>query len=590
MMRKKVGGRGLAVLLALLLLLPVTWKPIPVFAETEAVICENITIDGISVGGKTAAEAESLLSGREKARLDTPVTLTSNYGNVETTLGELGYHSEISAALHEAVGYGNTGNILKRYRERQQINSVKNIPLLRGISEEKLKQVVNDSLQDVFNGTETLKLEKKSETSVEIVYEGEHVRLDSAATMNAMGESMEKLTSGALSLEASIFVADNEDQEEREALSHIRDLLGTYTTKFSRSDEGRNQNIKRAAELMNGKILFPGEEVSTYYTIDPIVASNGYEMAGVFVNNEVVPGIGGGVCQMSSTLYNALLYAEVEIVKRDYHGLPVSYVPLSYDATMAGGYLDLIFRNNLEYPIYVECDCNVDRGYITCNIYGQEYRDPRRSIEFGNKIIEKIEIPEEPKIEEDPEMAPGTEEVVSNGKVGYRTELWKYVYYDGELQDEVLINKSKYNATPKKIKKGPEGESEDTENTELTEDTEDTEDTENTESTETTEDTEDPGSTENRTDQPVPGKKTEKTEKDNTEKVTSEEDTETVTEDTESPTSEKDTGTGKDTSSEKDTESPSSEGDTTSEDTETPSPDTEKESEEGGPEEPEGTE
>ena len=180
---------------------------------------------------------------------------------------------------------------------------------------------------------------------------------------------------------------------------------------------------------------------------------------------------------MSSTLYNALLWAEIEIVKRDYHGLPVNYVPLSYDATMAGGYLDLIFKNNLEHPIYIEIDCNTEEGYITANVYGHEYRDPRRTISFDNNIVERIEIPEEITYEEDPEMAPGTEEVVTNGKVGYKTELWKYVYYDGELQDSILINRSDYSMVPKKVKRGPvkattEAVSAATEATETTEATE----------------------------------------------------------------------------------------------------------------------
>ena len=471
-------------------------------ASEEALICENITVDGIDVGGLSEDAAREKLTENENKLKNTAVTLTSDYGNVETTLSELGYFCDVDSAIHEAAGYGNTGNILKRYREQQQVGERKNIVVKRGISEEKVEKLVNDELESHFNGPDTIQLIKHSETSVSVEMEGDHVRLDPIATTVDINDAVEKSNGGAISV--PMVIVNNQDNEEAEALSHITTLLGTYTTKFSRGDTGRNQNIARAAQLMNGKIVYPGEKVSTYYTIDPITEKNGYALAGVFQHNRVVQGIGGGVCQMSSTLYNALLWAEIEIVKRDYHGLPVSYVPLSYDATMAGGYLDLIFRNNLEYPIYIELDCDVSKGYITCNIYGEEYRDPKRTIDFSNKIIETIPIPEEIEYEEDPEMAPGTEEVDSNGAKGYKTELWKYVYYNGELQDEVLINKSNYSATPKRIRKGPGTTETETEATEATESTEETEDT--TEATEApSEDTEAPSEdTEEDTEAPAP--------------------------------------------------------------------------------------
>ncbi|MBR0145829.1 MAG: VanW family protein [Eubacterium sp.] len=474
----KRRGRCLltALLVAAFLLI---YVPAPIEAAPAGLtIQECISVDGMNLGGYSEAQARNMLEKRETQLKEVAIKLTSEYGDVETTLGELGFFGDVDGAVREAAGYGNAGSILKRYRE-QQTDQALDVGIRRSVSNARIKTLVNDQLKKVFDGSEDAKLIKKSKTEVSVVPGEKSVRLDAEATTKAV-DAVLSTDWDHSELEIPLVIVNNENGQT-EALSYITDLLGTYTTEFGSGDSGRNQNIARASELMNGKIVYPGEEVSTYYTIDPIEDYNGYAMAGVFVNNEVVQGIGGGVCQMSTTLYNALLWAEVEIVKRDYHGLPVSYVPLSYDATMAGGYLDLIFRNNLEYPIYIEIDCNRDEGYITANIYGHEYRDPRRTIEFDNNIVEKIDPPED-EVTVDPEMAPGTEEVVSNGKTGYRTELWKYVYYDGELQDSVLINRSEYSATPKKIKKGPEAES-----------TEESETTEETEVTEAIEDTEEPG-------------------------------------------------------------------------------------------------
>ncbi len=427
---------------------------LPLKAADELKIRNHIFVDGIELSGLTEAEAKAKLEAREDSLKEVGLTLTSEYGDVETTLGDLGYYGDVETAVRQAIGYGNTGSILKRYKERNAKTEKYDIEINRSVSDERITTVVNGALSKVFDGSANAKLVKKSEKEVSVIPGNDSVRLDA--------ETCEQRIEGALAtswdhtaLTVPLSIVDDKDGEGTKELSYITDLLGTYTTEFGLSDTGRNQNIARAAELMNGKIVYPGEEVSTYYTIDPVEESNGYALAGVYVHNEVVQGVGGGVCQMSTTLYNALLWAEVEIVKRDYHGLPVNYVPLSYDATMAGGYLDLIFRNNLEHPIYIDIDCNTDEGYITVNVYGHEYRDPKRTISFDNNIVEKVEIPEEVQYEDDPEMAPGTEEVVTNGKTGYKTELWKYVYYDGELQDSILINRSDYSMVPKKIKRGP---------------------------------------------------------------------------------------------------------------------------------------
>ena len=497
--------------LILVLAFSLVTTPIPSQAAVTApTIREHITVDGVSVEGLTEEEALSKLEEREKGFADVDITLTSEFGNVETTLGELGVYGDVKSAVHKAAGFGNSGTALKRYKEQRSGQTI-DYEIKRTVNSARVKTVVDRVLARVFDGSENAKLVKKSKTEVTVVPGNNNVRLDVEST----GKAIEATVSGGWdhgAVNVPLRVVENQGDADSHELSYITDLLGTYTTEFGLGDKGRNQNIARASELMNGKIVYPGEEVSTYYTIDPIEDYNGYAMAGVFVNNEVVQGIGGGVCQMSSTLYNALLWAEIEIVKRDYHGLPVSYVPLSYDATMAGGYLDLIFKNNLEHPIYVEIDCNVDEGYVTANIYGHEYRDPRRTIEFENNIVEKIEIPEEIQYTEDPEMAPGTEEVTSNGKVGYKTELWKYVYYDGELQDKVLINRSNYSATPKKVKRGPGGDSQTSEVSEETEETEATETTSETESQES-EEKKSEKKTEKKTEKPTEKPTEKKTEK-----------------------------------------------------------------------------
>ena len=129
--------------------------------------------------------------------------------------------------------------------------------------------------------------------------------------------------------------------------------------------------------------------------------------------------------------------------------MPVSYVPLSADATIAGGVLDFKFRNNLDAPIYIEAGW--DGGYLTFNIYGEEYRPANRTIEFESVQTGTIAPPSEPVYTEDKNLPAGTEQVVSEAVTGYTAELWKHIYIDGVLSESVLVNSSKYDASPAKI-------------------------------------------------------------------------------------------------------------------------------------------
>ena len=349
-MWKKKRRIGPALFLVLAFLMP--QFPLPVEAAApEMTIRENISVDGVSVGGLTEEAALSKLQTREEEYAEVGITLTSEFGDVETTLGDLGVYGDVETAVHEAVGYGNSGTALKRFKE-QHSEKAQDFEIRRTVSSDRVKTVVDGVLAKVFDGSANAQLIKKSKTEVTVVPGNNSVRLDAEKTGDVIGSAV-SFGWNHESVSIPLTIVESQGDEATKELSYITDLLGTYTTEFGLGDQGRNQNIARASELMNGKIIYPGEEVSTYYTIDPIEDYNGYAMAGVFVNNEVVQGIGGGVCQMSSTLYNALLWAEIEIVKRDYHGLPVSYVPLSYDATMAGGYLDLIFKN--KYPVGLAC-------------------------------------------------------------------------------------------------------------------------------------------------------------------------------------------------------------------------------------------
>ena len=147
------------------------------------------------------------------------------------------------------------------------------------------------------------------------------------------------------------------------------------------------------------------------------------------------------MCQVSSTLYNAVLYSELDVVERQNHSLKVGYLDYGYDATLAGDYIDFKFKNSTNYPVYVES--YLTDNQVICNIYGYEERPANRKLKFENMLVDVIE--QGPKvIKETDELPEGEERVEVKPLKGYKYKLYKLVYVDDKLQEKVLVNNSYY--------------------------------------------------------------------------------------------------------------------------------------------------
>ncbi len=167
-------------------------------------------------------------------------------------------------------------------------------------------------------------------------------------------------------------------------------LLSSFTTNYGTSTAARAANIRTAASSLNKTLVAPGEEMSYNKVVGPRTASNGYQKATAIINNQFVPDWGGGVCQVSTTLYNAVLYADLEIVSRSSHSLPVSYVRPGLDATVSYDSVDFIFKNNTDKHVYVTA--NAYGGVLTINIYGNSaYKKSVQVVtnKSGNRVTGK---------------------------------------------------------------------------------------------------------------------------------------------------------------------------------------------------------
>jgi vancomycin resistance protein YoaR len=237
-----------------------------------------------------------------------------------------------------------------------------------------------------------------------------------------------------------------------EDLSEVKDVLGEFSTDAGGGD--RWQNLKAGSDMLNGKILMPGEEISVYNSTAPYDAEHGYVQAGTYENGEIVADWGGGICQVSTTLYNAVIFAELEIVERYPHSMTVSYVEPSRDAAIAGGIMDFRFKNSYDTPIYIFSEID-DENQLRFIIYGKETRPENRTIEFESETVSI----EEYKVtyKENPDMSVGEMEYTGNPHSGRDACLWKIVYEDGVEVSREKFNTSYYMKVDEVIEVGTKG-------------------------------------------------------------------------------------------------------------------------------------
>lgn len=225
--------------------------------------------------------------------------------------------------------------------------------------------------------------------------------------------------------------------------------ISKYLTRYDESNINRSTNIKLASEKINGTILMPGETFSYNKTVGKRTQQAGYKEAGVYMNGKVVDGIGGGICQVSSTLYNAVLEANLEIVSRKNHHFITSYVPVSKDATVSYGTIDFQFKNTRNYPIKI--NCKSQNGICEISIYGI-----KEETEYEVIIEEKTTevIPYQTRYIKTSNLEKGAENEIQKGVNGYKSEAYKILKLNGQVVSKTLISKDSYNPLERVIEVG----------------------------------------------------------------------------------------------------------------------------------------
>lgn len=230
------------------------------------------------------------------------------------------------------------------------------------------------------------------------------------------------------------------------------DKLATFTTRYDVSNKDRTVNLELACQKINEKVVSPGEVFSYNKTLGARTVAAGYKNAKVYSNGEVVDGIGGGICQISSTLYNSVLLANLEIVERRNHQFVTSYLPAGRDATVVYGMTDFQFKNTRKYPIRIVA--SAQNGIATVSIYGLK-EENEYTFTFNTKTI--ASIPFTVKYVEDNTLPVGTEKIKQKGANGLKTETYITKMLNGKVVSTTLLSKDTYDAMNKIVLKGTKG-------------------------------------------------------------------------------------------------------------------------------------
>lgn len=231
------------------------------------------------------------------------------------------------------------------------------------------------------------------------------------------------------------------------------DTLASYTTYFTTNNNNnynRGINIGLAAESIDGTLLLPGEEFSFNKVVGPRTAQKGYRTAHIFVAGQIQDGTGGGVCQVSTTLYNAVLRANLEVTERHNHMFTVGYVPLGHDAAVSYGYADLVFTNTTAYPLRLTAEVSSGNA-LTFKIKStNDY--PGFKVKLATKTISTTPI--SVVYQDDYTLPKGTETVVEKGMEGYVVDTYIRVYNGDTLIKEEKLHRSVYQMYPRRIHRG----------------------------------------------------------------------------------------------------------------------------------------
>jgi vancomycin resistance protein YoaR len=398
------------------------------------------------IGWLKVEAAQELLTRRLGAQLSKKVTLNYQKRTFDVSLATIGIQPDSAVTVRRAYALGRSGSVWRRLvTVVRTYRNCSDLPVR--FSHKQMVLTAFYRLLDASIGREPIRAVVRVDATGRVTYSpsvtgrminrGKLTRLFETAVIQP---NFNNIDIPVDDVSPTLTSADI----KRWSLNRV---LGIYRTTYNQAASERVHNLKTAAEALNNVIVYPGQNFSFNTWIGPRMADTGYKEAPVVFKGKLVPGIGGGVCQISTTLYNAVLLANLPIVKRFNHSLPSTYVPLGRDATVVNGGMDLIFKNDLATPILLIAE--VAPPYVRVAVLGEKKGWERVNLE--TEIVARYPYR---KREVRDSQLPHGEVLTQPGKPGYKINLWRIVRYRNGIRRKTLVNTSIYPAQPEELRIG----------------------------------------------------------------------------------------------------------------------------------------
>lgn len=414
-------------------------------------IVPGIFIGGIPVGELRRDEVSRLLQATFQPMLEKKVVLTYNGRNFGVVLGAIGIMPDYEESVAVAYRIGREGNIFSRIKQRWIVQR-EGLDLMPAFAHNQM------TLGSFYRLLEASIAVEPARSVVHVGADGsvsytpskdgkqvEHESLTRLLEEAIVDAGLEQIAIPVETIKPSLTEADIERWQ-------LNQVLGTYSTEFNPDFHDRVHNLQIASNALHNVIVYPGQNFSFNTWVGPRLTETGYKEAPVILYGKLVPGIGGGVCQVTTTLYNAVILANLKIVQRTNHTLPINYVPLGRDATVDYNGIDFIFENTLDTPVLLATI--VDPPYMRVAVLGK--KTDWQAVEIQTEIQRTYPFKKEEKSVAT--LAQGERLKEQEGRDGYKIALWRIVRYPDGTEKKHLENTSIYPSRPEKYKVGPSPE------------------------------------------------------------------------------------------------------------------------------------
>ncbi|MDR5709308.1 MAG: VanW family protein [Armatimonadota bacterium] len=411
-------------------------------------ILPGVWVEDVPVGGKAVGDAVVLLRDRTGARFRRPISVRAFLpGQTRVwrrTPRELGFTPDLASAVREAYAVGRTGSLLDRVRTRWRLWQepvVLRLPIRR--RPQRLEAFLREAARAIYRPPRDARF-WVDERGIRLLPSQDGVALDEAA---ARQQLVRAVLEGREGVDLPLREIRPPLTTDGAAALGIREVVAEFRTRLM-PDPDRTHNILLTARLLRGRVLRTGEIFSFNEAVGPRTQARGFRPAPVILHEEFVPGDGGGVCQVSSTLFNAALLADLTILHRTNHSLPVSYLPLGRDATVIYGVVDLRFRNDGP-PLLLWSE--VRGRELVVRFYGR--RPPGRQVDIVVTDVVRVPPPAGQVVRVDPGLPMGVVKILPP-RPGFRAITWRIVREGDRVVRREVVARSFYRPVPATVKMG----------------------------------------------------------------------------------------------------------------------------------------